>query len=42
MDDDACLPWAYHSHVNPVKDVDTGMVGMLLTCKRGGYHDGHA
>lgn len=34
-DDEACLPWAYHSHVSPTKDVDSGLVGLLLTCKRG-------
>ncbi|KAK7109489.1 hypothetical protein V1264_013522 [Littorina saxatilis] len=34
-DDDACLPWAYHSHVASTRDVDSGLVGLLLTCKRG-------
>jgi hypothetical protein len=25
--DSDCLTWAYHSHVNPKKDVNTGLVG---------------
>jgi hypothetical protein len=36
-DDDPCIPWAYHSHTFPEPDVDTGLVGMLLTCKKGRY-----
>lgn len=34
-DDDPCLPWAYHSHTSPIKDVDTGLVGLMTTCKKG-------
>ncbi|KAK7494208.1 hypothetical protein BaRGS_00014490, partial [Batillaria attramentaria] len=34
-DDQPCLPWAYHSHVAATRDVDSGLVGLLLTCKRG-------
>ena len=34
-DDEACLPWAYHSHVASTRDVDSGLVGLLLTCKKG-------
>lgn len=34
-DDQPCLPWAYHSHVAATKDVDSGLVGLLLTCKPG-------
>ncbi|XP_069140147.1 hephaestin-like protein [Argopecten irradians] len=33
--DENCVSWAYHSHVSPVKDINTGLVGCLLTCKRG-------
>ena len=25
--DSDCLTWAYHSHINPMKDVNTGLVG---------------
>ncbi|XP_037323341.2 ferroxidase HEPHL1 isoform X1 [Pungitius pungitius] len=35
-DDDAnCLTWAYHSHVNAAKEVASGLIGALLTCKKG-------
>lgn len=34
-DDGPCLPWVYHSHVMPTRDVDSGLVGLLLTCKTG-------
>ena len=37
-DDDNCLPWAYHSHVIEPRDVDTGLVGLLVICKRGRYY----
>ena len=33
--DEECLPWVYHSHVSAAKDVDIGLVGLLLTCKDG-------
>ncbi|ESP04555.1 hypothetical protein LOTGIDRAFT_170648 [Lottia gigantea] len=33
--DPSCIPWGYHSHVNSDKDIDTGLMGMLLTCKAG-------
>eukprot|EP00794_Sanderia_malayensis_P014203 gene14203-15685_t len=33
--DDACIPWLYHSHIQPVHDINTGTVGILLTCKKG-------
>lgn len=38
-DDSRCLAWAYHSHVSPVQDVDSGLVGVLMTCKKGEKHD---
>ncbi|KAL8609338.1 hypothetical protein ACOMHN_048894 [Nucella lapillus] len=34
-DDEPCLPWVYHSHVSTTRDVDSGLVGLLLTCKKG-------
>ncbi|XP_061103932.1 ferroxidase HEPHL1-like [Conger conger] len=30
-----CLTWAYHSHVNSPRDVYSGLIGPLLTCKKG-------
>lgn len=29
--DDDCLTWIYHSHVDAVKDTNTGLIGMLDT-----------
>lgn len=26
-DDENCLTWAYHSHVKPVQDINTGLIG---------------
>lgn len=35
-DDDAnCLTWVYHSHVDAPKDIASGLIGPLLTCKKG-------
>lgn len=35
-DDDAnCLTWVYHSHVNAPRDIASGLIGALLTCKKG-------
>ncbi|KAM7398054.1 hypothetical protein PAMA_006090 [Pampus argenteus] len=35
-DDDAnCLTWVYHSHVNAPIDIASGLIGALLTCKKG-------
>ncbi|XP_040006415.1 ferroxidase HEPHL1 isoform X2 [Xiphias gladius] len=35
-DDDAnCLTWIYHSHVHAPKDIASGLIGALLTCKKG-------
>ncbi|KAH9487802.1 hypothetical protein Btru_068388 [Bulinus truncatus] len=34
-EDPNCLPWAYHSHVNSIKDVATGLFGVMITCKPG-------
>ena len=35
QDDDDCVPWAYHSHVNTKKDVESGLVGLITTCRKG-------
>lgn len=35
-DDDAnCLTWVYHSHFDAPKDIASGLIGALLTCKKG-------
>ncbi|XP_043913130.1 hephaestin [Protopterus annectens] len=34
-DDPSCLTWIYHSHVDAPCDIATGLIGALLTCKRG-------
>ena len=36
-DDDACIPWGYHSHVDSMMDIETGLVGVLVTCKKGKF-----
>lgn len=33
--DDACVPWGYHSHVDSMVDIHSGLVGVLLACKKG-------
>uniref|UniRef100_A0A3Q0S217 ferroxidase n=1 Tax=Amphilophus citrinellus TaxID=61819 RepID=A0A3Q0S217_AMPCI len=34
-DDDAnCLTWIYHSHIDAPKDIASGLIGALLTCKK--------
>ncbi|XP_051718062.1 ferroxidase HEPHL1-like isoform X3 [Ctenopharyngodon idella] len=33
-DDASCLTWIYHSHVDAPKDIASGLIGALLTCKR--------
>ncbi|XP_059912863.1 ferroxidase HEPHL1 isoform X2 [Gadus macrocephalus] len=35
QNDANCLTWAYHSHVAAPMDIASGLVGALLTCKRG-------
>ncbi|RXM91053.1 Hephaestin [Acipenser ruthenus] len=32
-DDPSCLTWAYHSHVDAPRDIASGLIGALLTCK---------
>ncbi|KAM9333121.1 ferroxidase HEPHL1 [Pholidichthys leucotaenia] len=35
-DDDAnCLTWVYHSHIDTPRDISSGLIGALLTCKKG-------
>ncbi|XP_017273415.1 ferroxidase HEPHL1 [Kryptolebias marmoratus] len=34
-DDANCLTWVYHSHFETPKDVASGLIGPLLTCKKG-------
>ncbi|XP_057677093.1 ferroxidase HEPHL1 isoform X2 [Corythoichthys intestinalis] len=35
-DDDAnCLTWVYHSHLDAPRDIASGLIGALLTCKKG-------
>ena len=34
-DDPDCLTWVYHSHVDTPKDTNTGLIGVLLTCRPG-------
>ncbi|XP_014771914.1 hephaestin-like protein [Octopus bimaculoides] len=33
-DDADCLPWMYHSHIEPVMDMNAGLMGMLILCKK--------
>ncbi|XP_059207832.1 ferroxidase HEPHL1 [Centropristis striata] len=35
-DEDAnCLTWVYHSHLDAPRDIASGLIGALLTCKKG-------
>lgn len=34
-DDSNCLTWVYHSHVDAPMDIASGLIGALLTCKKG-------
>uniref|UniRef100_A0A665VBY8 Hephaestin n=1 Tax=Echeneis naucrates TaxID=173247 RepID=A0A665VBY8_ECHNA len=34
-DDENCMTRFYHSHVCPPKDINSGLIGPLITCKRG-------
>ncbi|KAM5180408.1 ferroxidase HEPHL1 [Mantella aurantiaca] len=33
--DPNCLTWIYHSHIDAPKDIASGLIGALLTCKKG-------
>ncbi|XP_046574978.1 hephaestin-like protein [Haliotis rubra] len=37
--DPDCLTWLYHSHVDTAKDTNSGLVGFLLTCRRGALNN---
>lgn len=37
-DDASCLTWIYHSHGDAPKDIASGLIGALLTCKKGKAH----
>ncbi|KAJ3589453.1 hypothetical protein NHX12_010298 [Muraenolepis orangiensis] len=34
-DDPNCMTWVYHSHVDAPRDIASGLIGALLTCKQG-------
>uniref|UniRef100_A0A8C1ULQ4 ferroxidase n=1 Tax=Cyprinus carpio TaxID=7962 RepID=A0A8C1ULQ4_CYPCA len=36
--DARCLTWIYHSHGDAPKDIASGLIGALLTCKQGKDH----
>lgn len=33
--DPNCIAWPYYSHVNPVRDVNSGLIGPLVICRNG-------
>ncbi|PKU34320.1 hephaestin isoform x1 [Limosa lapponica baueri] len=35
-DDPNCLTWIYHSHIDAPKDIASGLIGPLLTCRKAG------
>ncbi|WAR20249.1 HEPHL-like protein [Mya arenaria] len=37
-DDDACVPWGYHGHTNPTRDIASGLAGIGLICKKESNH----
>lgn len=36
-DDSNCVTRLYHSHLNTVKDINSGLVGPLIICKKGTF-----
>uniref|UniRef100_A0A8C5TFG4 ferroxidase n=1 Tax=Malurus cyaneus samueli TaxID=2593467 RepID=A0A8C5TFG4_9PASS len=34
-DDPNCLTWIYHSHIDAPRDIASGLIGPLLTCRKG-------
>lgn len=40
-DDPACIPFAYHSHVDPGREVNAGLLGLLVVCKPGTLNASH-
>lgn len=37
--DSSCLTWIYHSHSDAPRDIASGLIGALLTCKKGNRHE---
>ncbi|XP_045214555.2 ferroxidase HEPHL1-like [Mercenaria mercenaria] len=35
LQDDNCVGWGYHSHVRASKDIDTGLAGIAIICRKG-------
>ncbi|XP_053377080.1 ferroxidase HEPHL1-like [Mercenaria mercenaria] len=33
--DDNCVAWGYHSHTRSPKDIDTGLIGIAVFCRKG-------
>lgn len=38
--EDKCITWIYHSHVVPSKDINTGLLGIMLICRKGALSQG--
>ncbi|XP_063807512.1 ferroxidase HEPHL1-like isoform X2 [Pseudophryne corroboree] len=34
-EDPNCLTWIYHSHIDAPRDIASGLIGAILTCKKG-------
>lgn len=34
-DDPNCIPFSYHSHVDPDREVNAGLLGLVIVCKQG-------
>ncbi|XP_055955967.1 hephaestin [Patella vulgata] len=39
--DPPCIPYVYHSHINMAKDTNSGLIGVLLICKKGTLNYDH-
>ncbi|KAK6174347.1 hypothetical protein SNE40_017643 [Patella caerulea] len=39
--DPPCIPYVYHSHINLAKDTNSGLIGVLLICKKGTLNYDH-
>ncbi|CAH1794449.1 unnamed protein product [Owenia fusiformis] len=37
--DPDCLAWIYHSHVDTPRDTNSGLIGSLMTCRKGTYYN---
>ncbi|XP_076807003.1 hephaestin-like protein [Clavelina lepadiformis] len=38
-DDSNCLTWAYHSHTDSPRDINSGLIGAFIVCRPGTYAD---